>query len=195
TRNMPEATHGKQGGRTHEIQRQIPYVSAVNTDQGSVGTVEFKEVGTTVEVTPRITNNGYVIMQVKPSQIIDTGDRPQGVPITDERRVDASVIVKDETTIALGGLRQFESTSSEAGVPYLLRVPVISWLFKNQSNAQNRTELYLFVTPHIVKDPTPTLYQQSLYDKLDHNWDLPDYFFDDVVARRAPGEERPSPRR
>lgn len=173
-----------------EIQRQIPYVSAVNTDQGSVGTVEFKNVGTKVDVTPRITNNGYIIMNVMPEQIIDTGDRPQGVPVTDERRVEASVIVKDETTIALGGLRQFESTSSEAGVPYLLRVPVLSWLFKNQSNAQNKTELYLFVTPHIVKDPTPPPYQQALYDKIDYNWDLPDYFFDDVIARKAPGEDQ-----
>jgi type II secretory pathway component GspD/PulD (secretin) len=80
--------------------------------------------------------------------------------------------------------------ASESGVPYLLRIPVFSWLFKTQLNAQNKTELYLFVTPHIIKDPTPTAYQRSLYEKIDYNWDLPDYFFDEVIQRRAPDEDK-----
>ncbi len=172
-----------------EIKRQIPFTSAISAAEGSVATVEFIDVGTEVSILPRITNNGYVQMNIQPEQIIDTGDRPGGVPVTDERRVQASVIVKDEETIALGGLREFTATSAETGVPYLLRLPVLSWLFKNQENAQDKTELYLFVTPHIVKDPTPSSYQMALYDKIDYNWDLPDYYFDEVFARRAPGEE------
>lgn len=172
-----------------EIKRQIPYVSAVNSDQGSVATVEFKDVGTEVVILPRITNNGYIQMNIQPEQIIDTGLRPGGVPVTDERRVTSSVIVRDEQTIALGGLREFTSNASENGVPYLLRLPVLSWLFKNQSNEQTKTELYLFVTPQIVKDPTPSAYQTALYEKLDYNWDLPDYWFDEITPRKAPGEE------
>ncbi|CAN5229018.1 hypothetical protein BH09SUM1_BH09SUM1_11690 [soil metagenome] len=171
-----------------EIKRQIPYTTAINTDQGSVGTVEFKDVGTEVTLLPHITQNGFVQMHIVPEQIIDTGARPGGVPQTDERRVEASVIVKDEQTIALGGLRQFDSSSAENGVPYLLRLPVLSWLFKNQNNQQGKTELYLFVTPHIVKDPALTSYQQALYEKIDYNWDLPDYYFDEVFTRKAPGE-------
>lgn len=174
---------------TVEIKRKIPYVSAVNSDQGSVATIEFIDVGTTVKLLPRITNNGYVMMQIEPEQILDTGERPGGVPVTDERRVLSSVIVRDEQVVALGGLREFVATSSENGVPYLLRVPVLSWLFKNQENRQNKTELYLFVMPQIVKDPTPTAYQTALYEKIDYNWDLPDYYFDEIRARKAPGEE------
>ncbi len=174
---------------TVEIKRQIPYVSAVNSDEGSVATVEFVDVGTQVNILPRITNNGYVMMEIAPEQIIDTGERPGGVPVTDERRVQASVIVRDENTVALGGLREFSSTSAENGVPYLLRLPVLSWLFKNQANEQDKTELYLFVTPQIVKDLTPSDYQMALYDKIDYNWDLPDYYYDEVMPRKAPGEE------
>jgi type II secretory pathway component GspD/PulD (secretin) len=172
-----------------EIKRQLPYLSAINSDQGSVGTVSFIDIGTEVVILPRITNNGYVQMLIAPEQIIDTGLRVVNTPVTDERTVQASVIVKDEQTIALGGLREFTATSSETGVPYLLRLPVLSWLFKNQENQQRKTELYLFVTPHIVKDPTPTAYQMGLYDKLDYNWDLPDYYFDQVFTRKAPAEE------
>ncbi len=174
---------------TVEIKRQIPYVSAVNSDQGSVATVEFIDVGTTVILLPRITNNGYVQMEIAPEQIIDTGERPGGVPLTDERRVTSSVIVRDEQTIALGGLREFSATSGENGVPYLLRVPILGWLFRNEENRQAKTELYLFVTPQIVKDPTPSAYQTSLYEKIDYNWDLPDYFYDEVFARKAPNED------
>ncbi len=172
-----------------EIKRQIPYISAINTSQGSIGTVEFVDVGTEVTLLPRITNNGYVMMEIEPEQVIDTGDRPNGVPVTDERRVKSSVIVRDEETVALGGLRQFEANSSESGVPYLLRLPVLSWLFKNQGNEQIKTELYLFVTPSIVKDPTLDSHKKALYEKIDYNWDLPDYFFDEVMPRKAPGED------
>jgi type IV pilus secretin PilQ/predicted competence protein len=172
-----------------EIKRQIPYVSAVNSDQGSVATVEFIGVGTQVTILPRITNNGYVMMDIAPEQILDTGERPGGVPLTDERRVQASVIVPDEGTVALGGLREFTATSGENGVPYLLRLPILSWMFKNQENNQDKTELYLFVKPQIVKDLTPTAYQMALYEKIDYNWDLPDYYFDEVYARKAPGEQ------
>lgn len=175
---------------TVEIKRQIPYLSGVNTDQGSIATIEFVDVGTQVLILPRITNNGYVIMEIEPEQIIDTGERvqPNNVPVTDERRVKASVIVRDQNTVALGGLREFVATSSESGVPFLLRLPVLSWLFKSQSNSQDKTELYLFVSPQIVRDMTPTPYQMSIYEKIDYNWDLPDYFYDEVFARKAPGE-------
>jgi len=140
-----------------------------------------------VEVLPRITNNGFVVMSIQPEQILDTGRREFGTPVTDERNLTSSVLVKDEQTIALGGLREFDASNSEDGVPYLMRLPVLSWLFKNQSNTQRKTELYLFVTPRIIKDPNPTLYQRSLYDKIDYNWDLPDWYFDEVRPRNAPG--------
>jgi type II secretory pathway component GspD/PulD (secretin) len=173
-----------------EIKRQIPYISAINSSDGSIGTVEFVDVGTKVDLLPRITNNGYVQMEVTPEQILNVGESG-GVPVTDERRLTASVIVKDEQTISLGGLRQFESSASEEGVPYIMRLPILSWLFKSQANRMDKVELYLFVTPHIVKDPTPTAYQQALYEKIDYNWDLPDYYFDEIYARKSPGEEAP----
>lgn len=172
-----------------EIRRQVPYQSAVNTDQGSVATVEFQELGTNVQIIPRITNNGYVMMSIAPEQIIDRGSSGiGGARLTDETRLRASVIVPDEMTVALGGLREFSAISSEAGVPFLLRIPVLSWLFKNQTNQQDKTELYLFVTPQIVRDPSLSPYQTSLYEKIDYNWDLPDYYFDEVMPRKSPAE-------
>lgn len=172
-----------------EIKRQIPYQDAVTSTQGQFATIKFADVGTKVELRPRITNNGFVSMEITPEQKILVGTEPTtGVPIIDERFALTSVTVKDEQTIALGGLRQFETTASEAGVPWIMRTPVLGWLFKNQTNTQNKLELYLFVTPSIIKDPEPTSYEYGLYEKIDYNWDLPDFYFDEVRARKSPRE-------
>jgi len=176
-----------------EIKRQIPYIDATNTDQGSVASVSFVDVGTLVEITPRITNNGYVVMDILPEQSIQVGtDAVTSTPIIDERTYESSVIAKDEQTIVVGGLRQFESNTGEAGVPWILRAPVLGWFFKTNTNNQNRVELFLFVTPTIIKDPEPTTYERAVYDKIDYNWDLPDYYFDTVEARKS-DQERINP--
>lgn len=178
---------------TVKINRKEPYLQGANSEDGSVFTVAFEEVGSEVTVLPRITNNGYVQMAIEPTQQILREFRVLGdngpVPVVDEREIVTNVIVRDQQTVALGGLRQFESTQSETGVPYLLRAPVINWLFKSSDNRQNRTELVLFVTPHIIKDMELTNYELALYEKIDYNWDLPDYYFDQVTPRMAPGEE------
>ncbi len=181
-----------------EIQRREPYIQAVNSDQGSVATVAFEDIGTRVEILPRITNNGFVQMEIMPEQRILRGFRNvtgpggvQSVPLVDERNVTTSVIVRDEQTVALGGLRQFTSTASETGVPFLLRLPVLSWLFKSQSNQQTKTDLYLFVTPHIIKNPELSPYETAIYEKIDYNWDLPDYYFDEIYPRKSAGEVDP----
>lgn len=175
-----------------DINRKIPYQDAVNSTQGSVATVKFQDVGTRVELTPRITNNGFVTMQIATEQKIDKGraNLPNSgeIPIVDERYATTSVTVKDEQTIALGGLRQFEAVTSESGVPWFMRMPVLGWLFKSQQNNMNKLEMYLFVTPHIVKDPEPSVFEMGLYEKIDYNWDLPDFYFDEMRARKGPAE-------
>ncbi len=172
-----------------EIKRQIPYRDAQNTAQGSVATVRFQDVGTKVEITPRITNNGYIVMDITPEQkILVQIDTATGTPVIDERLAVTSVIAKDEETIMLGGLRQFEAVNSEAGVPWFLKIPVLDVLFQTSENRQNKTELVLFVTPNIIKDPEPTAYERALYDKIDYNWELPDYYYDSVSIRSAEAE-------
>ncbi|MDK2970360.1 MAG: type pilus assembly protein PilQ [Candidatus Sumerlaeota bacterium] len=172
-----------------EIKRQIPYRDAVNTDTGSVATVKFSDVGTRVDVTPRITNNGHVTMVLETEQKILVGnDEATGVPIVDERFTSTSVTVKDDQTVVLGGLRQFEALSSEQGTPWLLRAPILGWLFKGSSNRQQKLDLFLFITPHILKDPEPTALEKAMYEKIDYNWDLPDFYFDEVRTRKSPGE-------
>jgi type II secretory pathway component GspD/PulD (secretin) len=60
------------------------------------------------------------------------------VPIVDSRSAVSTVTVRDEEVLAFGGLRQFDSTKSESGVPWLLRAPVIGWLFRGSLNDEQR---------------------------------------------------------
>jgi type IV pilus secretin PilQ/predicted competence protein len=175
------------------IKRMIPYISAQQTGQNQIGTVEFKETGVILEVTPNVTNNGYVRMTLKPEQKVRKGDFPsaQGfIPIVDERTVESNVIIKDEESVALGGLRQIENSTAESGVPWLLRIPVLGWFFKQEKTTHSKTELILFVTPHIVKDPSLTPAELQWYEKIDYNWDLPDYFYDEIKLRSAPPQAK-----
>lgn len=177
-----------------EIISLIPYESAQQGGDSSVVTIEEKETGIRVTLTPRITNNGYVSMDIKPEQKIFRRSVQTGAgsyPLIDQRNIITSVIVKDEETVALGGLRQFQNLMAERGTPFMMRIPVLSWLFKNNLTTQDRTELVLFVTPRILKETKLTPYENALYDKIDYNWDLPDYYFDQVKTRKAPGEVDP----
>ncbi len=170
-----------------EVKRQIPYLDATNTTQGSVSTIRFQDVGTRIQITPKITNHGYVIKQISTEQTIQVGTA-FGTPVIDERLADTTIIAKDEQTVVLGGLREFQTQNSEDGVPWFMRVPVFGQLFKTSEDQQTKVELALFVTPHIVKDPEPDSYNMALYEKIDYNWDLPDHFFDQVRMRKAPNE-------
>jgi type IV pilus secretin PilQ/predicted competence protein len=169
-----------------EIQRQIPYSSTV-IGAGGVQSVTFafEPVGIVLDITPNITNNDYVRMNIKPTQRILIG-RPAGGgalarPIVDERISETNVIVKDEDTAVIAGLRQQEFSQGSDGVPWLNKLPVLSWLFKSRTYGNLKTDLMAFVTPHIIKEVHALTDQdRARYDEIDVQWDLPDYFFDDV---------------
>jgi len=172
-----------------DIEREIPYFEAQQgvTDGVTAVTVKFKEAGIRLAVLPVITNNGYVRMKLTPEQRIlaDFVDSPTGdVPVIDRRTAITNVIVKDEDTAVLGGLRQIEANDSKTQVPWIGQAPIIGWLFKNDGKRHLKNDLMLFVTPHIVKSPVLTPAENYKYSRIDAHWDLPDFFFDDSVGQR-----------
>jgi len=163
-----------------EIIEEIPYTDTVIGAGGAQTVkVEFKETGIIMEVTPNITNNGYVRMLVKPEQKIYRGPDPvvQNTPRVDRRLAETNVIVRDEETVVLGGLRQDTNTFTEKGTPWFMDIPVIGWLFKSSSSESKQLELVMFVTPHIIKEPALTEMEKLEYEQIDYGWDLPEEFF------------------
>lgn len=174
---------------TIDITQKIPYTDAVN-DAGGQTTqkIQFQDAGVKIGVTPNITSNGYVRMSIQLSQKLDRGRAasasaalPLPAHIIDERNAITNVIVSSGETAVLGGLRQLNSADRVDGVPWMHRVPLIGWLFKNKSNEQSKTDLLLLMTPSIVtSDKKLNEKEQKLYNLIDQEWDKPDYMMDDV---------------
>ena len=135
---------------------EIPYKELSETSAGgSIGTVSFKEAGIKLQVTPQITNDGYIIMHVKPEQSAQTGTftiENSETPIIETRRTDTTLRVKDGQTIIIGGLRKSEPSIVESKVPLLGDLPLIGMLFRKVDADIVESELGVFITPHIYTD-------------------------------------------
>jgi len=75
------------------------------------------------------------------------------LPVTLKRTVDTTVIVKDQQTVVIGGLIDDSTTKGETKVPVLGDVPLLGWMFKKSSNETVKTNLYVFLTPRVIKNP------------------------------------------
>lgn len=172
-----------------DIKRDIPYLEAQQgVSQGVVSaTVKFKEAGVRLTCLPVITNNGFIRMRLEPEQLIRVGTFDGGtgpVPIIDRRTAITNVIVKDEDTVVLGGLRELDSSDAKTQFPWIAQAPVIGWFFKKDTKLMLKNDLMLFVTPHIVKAPIMSAAENYMVTRIDANWDLPDFFFDDTIELR-----------
>ncbi len=153
-----------------KITNEIPYVEA-NVSQGTVTeSVAYKETGITLEVTPRINDEGFINMRVRPSQRT-AGARvilqnSNAFPI-DERSVETELRVPDASTVVIGGLRSSETVKTRQKVPVLGDVPVLGNLFKRRLDTTTQTELLLFITPTVVKDFGLEAQEQKHYDQFD----------------------------
>ena len=77
----------------------------------------------------------------------------EGVPGTDKKEANTNVIIKDGETIVIGGMYKVTTNDNESGVPYLMRIPILGWLFKSNSTSTTTNELLIFITPRILDKP------------------------------------------
>ena len=144
---------------TISLGQQVPLVSNTRFDavNGQINTVTYQSVGIILRVTPFISKDGLVEMIVSP-ETSQLADRTQWVPISKDalapvinsRVADTVVIVPDGQTVIIGGLMQTQQTISESKVPLLGDIPWLGNLFKRKQKQDNKTELMIFLTPHIV---------------------------------------------
>ena len=129
---------------------QIPYQEATSSGATSVS---FKEAVLQLEVTPHITPDDRVIMDLSVHKDSpDFSRQVNGVPPVDTRQLETSVLVDNGETVVLGGI--FERTKSKniGRVPFFGDLPYVGWAFKQEQVQDENTELLIFVTPKILKD-------------------------------------------
>ncbi len=142
------------------IATQIPYYGSQPIS--SFGTiippqVQYAQVGYQLDVTPRITRDGLVTIDLYAIasdllqyETLGSGTVATQVPIVNERTADTEVSIQDGRTVAVGGLIQSNSSVTINKIPILSDIPLVGQFFRSREHVDNRTELVIFMTPHVI---------------------------------------------
>ena len=135
--------------------KEIGYLTITGTGLGATPTVAFKEALLELKVTPTITNDGRVFlnMGVKKDELdgfVSAGSFGS-VPQIAKREVNTAVLVDDGQTVVIGGVYEFSDRTDIAKVPFLGDIPFLGNLFRNKSRSKEKAELLVFVTPKVMR--------------------------------------------
>jgi type IV pilus assembly protein PilQ len=115
--------------------------------------VEFKDAKITLKVTPHISPDNYVLLEVYAAKKeVDFSRTVEGNPTITSRQNKTSVLVKDGATVVMGGLFKHQTVDTEEGVPGLSKIPYLGWLFKTKQARNDNEDLLFFITPRIVRE-------------------------------------------
>jgi type IV pilus assembly protein PilQ len=126
---------------------EIPYLEASSS---GAATVSFKEAVLQLQVTPQITPDDRIIMDLQVNKD-SVGQIFSGVPSIDTRNVNTRVLVDNGETLVLGGIYEQERGREVDSVPFFGELPGVGWLFKTERNLDEKSEMLIFVTPKIIK--------------------------------------------
>ncbi len=193
---------------TINIQQFVPYITG-QASSGLAGTtvanqVQYLQVGFSLVVTPRITRDGQVTMDLIQEasellnyQTLGTGQGAIQAPVTNDRYTDTEVTVQDNETIVIGGLIRQSNNVNRVKVPLLGDIPLIGQLFQSKQRSHEKQELVIFVTPHVVNnsDEARALAKKSSESisrqipELGKQQPNLDYFKKKPATRTAPGKK------
>ncbi len=131
--------------------QQIPYQSTQTAGGSAVATTEFKDALLSLDVTPSITPEGKVQMQLNVTSD-SAGQIVNGNVAINKNEINTNVLVDDGETVVLGGIFEQETKNSQTKVPFLGDIPYLGRLFRKDVKSDNKRELLIFVTPRIVND-------------------------------------------
>ena len=129
---------------------EVPYTTPASGT--SPATVSFKEALLSLEVTPKITDEGKISMEIKASNDSpDYQNEVQGNPPIKKSEVESKVVISDGDTVVIGGIMATQEDKSVSGWPWLQKIPILGWLFKTENIDTHKKQLLIFVTPRILK--------------------------------------------
>ncbi len=129
-----------------QVSRSLP-TDAPSRDQ----VVQYRDVGTKLTVRPTINQDGYVSLVIQQEINSATGETQFDAPVIATREASTQVLVRDGQTIVLGGLKDVQKDRGSSGIPVLSGLPLVGGVFGSSSRRTNATELYLFLTPRIIR--------------------------------------------
>ncbi|MDX2168668.1 MAG: type II secretion system secretin GspD, partial [Deltaproteobacteria bacterium] len=142
------------------VGQNVPFIASTSTSETNLGnvfnTVERRDVGITLRITPQISEGGMVRLNVfeEVSALTQNAliNASQLGPVTTIRSATTSVVVRDKQTVVIGGLISDGTDNRENSIPFISDIPVIGNLFRQTSGMREKINLLIFLTPHIIRD-------------------------------------------
>jgi general secretion pathway protein D len=134
------------------VSENIPYLTKSGTGDQDYENYEYRDVGITLKITPAISKNKTIRLKIEQTTSKVSSTSVEFKPTTLKRSISTSVIVNDNNTIVIGGLIDNSLSKTEYKVPCLGDIPLLGWFFKYAGENKKKTNLYIFLTPHIVEN-------------------------------------------
>ncbi len=131
-----------------------PYITSRNTteSQQDYTNYEYRDVSTTLTITPQINQAETLRLEIA-TEVIKLQSAEDDTPTTFKRTANTTVIVKNNETVVIGGIIGEDSTNSATKVPLLGDIPLLGRLFRSNTDSGTRTNMFIFITPRIIKNP------------------------------------------
>jgi len=148
------------------VGKNVPYLTKASSGDTNYSNYEYKDVGISLEVTPQISKDRQIRLEIALEVTKLESTTNQFQPTTLKRTVNTTVVVNDTNTVVIGGLIDEALSSTDYRIPCLGSVPVIGWLFRSVGKGKEETNLYIFLTPHVLEDALEgnKIYQDKMGD-------------------------------
>ncbi len=151
---------------TITVGKNVPYQTRAGTSDADVdySYYEYKDVGITLKITPQISKDRLVRLNIslESTKLDELASTSNERPTTLKRTIETTVIIEDSNTVVIGGLIDDSFSKTEYKVPCLGDIPLLSFLFKSTSKARDKTNLFVFLTPHVIESPAEA---EEVYQK------------------------------
>lgn len=136
------------------VGENVPYITSRNTtaSEQDYTQYEYKDVATKLSIVPHINQADTLRLEIE-TEVVRIKGNSSDTPTTYKRSATTTVILNDKDTIVIGGIIGQDATESEWKIPFLGDIPLLGWLFKTHTSSSVKTNMFIFVTPRIVRNP------------------------------------------
>ncbi len=136
------------------VGENVPYIVSQNTNPSEIDytNFEYRDVSTKLTITPQISQAETLRLEIA-TEVIKLKDNTNNTPTTFKRTAETTVIVKDNETVVIGGIIGQDTTDATTKVPLLGDIPILGYLFRADSELKTQTNMFIFITPRIIKNP------------------------------------------
>lgn len=151
-----------------QVASNVPYLTKEASGDQAYQTYEYRDVGLKLKITPQINQEGFVRLKVFQEYSTLSEGSAADRPTTLKRTADTTVLVKNKETVVIGGLVGDQIDRGTSGVPCLGNIPLVGWFFKSYTRTQTKTNLFIFLTPHVLEGPAEA---KKIFDEKKEDMD------------------------